>query len=298
MPRSVLRRRFGEHFLLRLGQALGHEDEILQPVSPPKIYQERLACLESVSTVEGIGIAIQTLLEKLCAELQRNGKGLRKAELSCHRIDDKVIRAETGTHRASHEARHIFRLFELKLPNLEPGPGIELFVMDIPEVEDIRPDQQDLWPEKAGLDHPLLAGLLDRIENKIGRGKIHRYLPAEHHWPERSVRLAQSLDEKPAIAWRTDRPRPILLLPEPEPVEVTVRMPDYPPMFFRHKGVGHKIVRADGPERIEQEWWLHTGEHRDYYVVEDEAGTRFWLFRLGHYVPGQTHAWFIHGYFA
>ena len=80
-------------------------------------------------------------------------------------------------------------------------------------------------------------------------------------------------------------------------IEVTAPIPDYPPMLFRYKGKVHPIVRADGPERIEQEWWLQQGQHRDYYRVEDEDGHRYWLFRLGHY-HDKSYQWFIHGFFA
>ena len=52
-------------------------------------------------------------------------------------------------------------------------------------------------------------------------------------------------------------------------------------MLFQRKGKLHRIIKADGPERIEQEWWLQQGQHRDYYRVEDEEGYRYWLFRLG-----------------
>ena len=69
-------------------------------------------------------------------------------------------------------------------------------------------------------------------------------------------------------------------------------------MLFIHKGQRHRITRAEGPERIEQEWWLADGEHRDYYSVEDEQGVRFWIFRYGHYRETKTHQWFLHGYFA
>ena len=82
----------------------------------------------------------------------------------------------------------------------------------------------------------------------------------------------------------------------PEYIEVTAPVPDYPPMLFRYKGKLHKIIKADGPERIEQEWWLQDGQHRDYYAVEDEEGYRYWLFRLGHY--DENYQWFIHGFFA
>ena len=141
-----------------------------------------------------------------------------------------------------------------------------------------------------------MAELLDRIATRVGPERIRRYLPAEHYWPERSVRPAISLEEVPGTNWRTDRPRPLRLLPRPEPVEVMALLPDYPPKVFTYKGKRHIVEKADGPERIEREWWRDKGEHRDYYAVEDSDGGRYWLFRSGHYdaVP----QWYLHGFFA
>ena len=51
LPRTVLRRRFGEGFLSRLAQALGVEDEFITPLVPPVPYTERLPCLEPIRTV-------------------------------------------------------------------------------------------------------------------------------------------------------------------------------------------------------------------------------------------------------
>jgi protein ImuB len=85
----------------------------------------------------------------------------------------------------------------------------------------------------------------------------------------------------------------------PYPIEVAAPIPDYPPMHFRYKGKLHKIIRSDGPERIEQEWWIENARHRDYYAVEDEEGARYWLFRSGHYGEEiQPARWFLHGFFA
>jgi protein ImuB len=95
-----------------------------------------------------------------------------------------------------------------------------------------------------------------------------------------------------------DRPRPLHLLHIPEPIEVTAPIPDYPPMNFRYKNRLHKIKKADGPERIEPEWWISDGRHRDYYAVEDEEGGRYWIFRAGHYARDRSPNWFIHGFFA
>jgi protein ImuB len=298
MPRSVLRRRFGESLLLRLGQALGQEDEVITPLQVVQPYQERLPCLEPICTATGIEIAIQRLLEMLCNRLREEGKGIRTAILKGYRIDGKIVQAAIGTNRASHSIHHLFKLFELKIAAIEPALGIELFVLEAPKVEDVPHIQEALWAGKPGLDDLGVAELLDKIGGKMGAATIHRYLPDEHHWPERSIRPALSLREKPAATWRNDKPRPTRLLTRPEPIEVSAPVPDYPPMLFRYKGKVHHIKKADGPERIEREWWLEDGDHRDYYNVEDEHGQRYWLFRLGHYAGGQGNQWFLHGFFA
>jgi len=298
MPRSALRRRFGEDLLLKLSQALGMEEEIIQPLVLIEPYQERLPCMEPICTVTGIEIAIQRLLENLCKRLRDEGKGLRTAILKCYRVDGKIETAEIGTNRASHNIGHLFKLFELKIATIEPALGIELFILDAPKVEEVSPMQEALWAGKPGLDDIGIAELLDRLAGKVGADAIHRYLPDEHHWPERSIKPAPSLHEKPAISWRNDKPRPTRLLARPEQVEVTAPIPDYPPMLFRYKGKTHQIKKADGPERIEREWWLEEGDHRDYYNVEDQDGQRYWLFRSGHYAGDEPYQWFIHGFFA
>ena len=37
---------------------------------------------------------------------------------------------------------------------------------------------------------------------------------------------------------------------------------------------------------------------RDYYVVEDEGGRRFWVFRVGLYGAARPPGWYLHGFFA
>jgi protein ImuB len=257
-----------------------------------------LPCIEPIARIEGIEIALQRLLEQLCTRLQKEGKGLRTAYFRGYRIDNKAVGVEIATSRASNNVDHLFHLFQLKLSTIEPGLGIELFLLEAIKVEDHSPMQEEFWKQNSGLDNKRLSELMDRIAGKIGTNAIHRYLPDEHHWPERSFKKAKTLTDEPTTDWKQDRPRPLQLLSPPEHIEVTAPIPDYPPMLFRYKGKLHKIARADGPERIEQEWWIQQGEHRDYYAVEDEQGCRYWLFRSGHYDEKKKPAWFIHGFFA
>ena len=94
------------------------------------------------------------------------------------------------------------------------------------------------------------------------------------------------------------------MLAPPEPIEVIAPIPDDPPVMFRWRRAVHRVRAASGPERLAPEWWRAAGmtavgegegRFRDYYRVEDEAGRRFWLFRLGAFRPGSSPAWFMHG---
>ncbi|HTQ28364.1 MAG TPA: DNA polymerase Y family protein [Puia sp.] len=298
MPSMVLRRRFGPSLVQRLQQALGYQEEPILPVQPPTIYQERLPALEPIATITGIEIALQQLLQLLCTRLQQDGKGLRQARFSCYRIDGKTESICIGTNRATHHAHHLFKLFELKLSSIEPALGIDLFILEAQKVEDVSPVQEEIWKGVCGPENTQLSELLDRVAGKFGTSFIQRYLPAEHYWPERSFQPAPSLQEQVSVNWKNDKPRPLRVLPKPEPIEVTSPLPDYPPMFFRYRGTLHSVKKSNGPERIERPWWLDEGPHRDYFMVEDQDGFRFWLFRSGHYAGSNRNIWFIHGFFA
>jgi protein ImuB len=296
MPRPALRQRFGPEILTRIDQALGRVTEWMQPIRPVPPCLERLPCLEPVRTAKGIERAIGQLLKELCLRLYREGKGLRIATLTCYRVDKEKQQVRISTGRASRSPEHLAKLFALQIPAIRPALGIELFLLEATVTEALSPTQEALW-NAPGKDEKAVAELLDKIAGKVGADKVHRYLPEEHYWPERSYKEALSLQEKPATRWRRDRMRPLSLLPRPEKIEVSVPVPDYPPLLFRYRDRRYRIVKADGPERIEQEWWLEEGLHRDYYAVEDENGARYWLFRSGHFDEEQS-AWYLHGFFA
>ena len=65
--------------------------------------------------------------------------------------------------------------------------------------------------------------------------------------------------------------------------------------MFRWRKIIHRVTRAEGPERIEGEWWRGETGMRDYYRVEDGEGRRFWLYREGPHGPKTR--WFLHGLF-
>jgi protein ImuB len=208
-----------------LAQALGTENEVLVPVQVPVAFQERLPCLEPIRTRTAIEIAISKLLESLCAKLQAEGKGLRKGILTGYRLDGQLVQVAVGTNAANHSVSHLLKLFKLKIDQIRPGLGIELFILDVPKVDDVAIEQEAIWTAKPGLDDQSVIRLLDRVAGKVGPEVIHRYLPATRYWPERSVKNTFSVTEKPSADWRLDMPRPTELLPTPVAIEVMALTP-------------------------------------------------------------------------
>jgi protein ImuB len=260
MPRPALRRRFGPGLILKLDQALGNAEEPIKTVQPIEPFRERLPCLEPIVTSTGIEIALERLLETVCHRLMQEGKGIRKAIFIGYRVDNKIEKIEIGTNRATHNQKHLFKLFAEKISSIEPALGIELFMLEALKTEKLSPKQEKLWDSTSGLKSEAISELMDRLMNRFGPAPIHRFQPDEHHWPERSYKKMESLfmivDRLPLTV---DRPRPLHLLKIPEHIEVTAPIPDYPPMNFRYLGKLHTIKKADGPERIEPEWWIAEG---------------------------------------
>jgi protein ImuB len=151
-----------------------------------------------------------------------------------------------------------------------------------------------------------LAPLVDRLTNRLGEDRVWRAAPLESHVPELAVGRARPLTRATETrVWDRATPRPTRLFRRPEPVESVMALtPDDPPSQFRWRGQVHRVRRAEGPERIGEEWWkgpieaVGVGHVRDYYRVEDEAGARFWLFRAGLYDdPAAPPKWWMHGLF-
>ena len=314
IPRATLAARFGPEVLRRLDQIYGRLDEPLSPRLPVPPHSVRLALPEPITTAEAIAAALRRLLTALCAGLETSGEGARRLLLELHRVDRRLEDAPRtlaiGTSRPVRRPDALMRLFAQRLDRVEPGPGLELMVLSATESGPLAATQAALDGTSDGRadgradGQPELGELVDRLGNRLGERAVLRLVPRQSWLPERSVAPAPAFAEAPSGSWPgtslwpADRPRPVRLLAPPDPIDAVAPVPDDPPVMFRWRGALHRVRHADGPERIEAEWWRRPdGQIRDYYRVEDEAGRRFWIFRQGLYRPGVKALWFLHGFF-
>lgn len=296
IPRAGLAARFGREVAQRLDQALGHESEPISPRRPPPSHGVNTTFAEPIAQPEDVAEAVRRLLERLCMQLGTEDLGLRRLEITVFRVDATSRTIAIGTSRPTRDAKHLFRLLSEELPALDPGFGIEMLRLSALEVAPLSSEQTALEAGNARPDD--FARLLDCLGNRLGFERVMRLVPRQSHVPERAVTQQPPGTPVPAAGTWPDRRRPVRLFSRPEPVEAMAPVPDSPPVMFCWRNHTHKVVRADGAERIAAEWWRHMAPERDYYVVEDEAGRRFWLFREGQYGAEPPPRWYVHGVFA
>lgn len=337
LPRGPLVTRFGESLIRRVDQALGRAGEPISPRALPPAYRARLSFAEPVGRTEDVEAAARQLLATLCRDLERDGRGARRLELLCYRVDGETLPITIGTSRPVRDADHLWRLFREHFGSIDAGFGIDVMVLGARVTEALAAEQAGL-ANHAGRGRRAAAGqiapdegpearmspLVDQLANRLGAANVVRLAAHESHLPERAVYAVPVLKAGrggrrrtwgSGPVWFVNRPRPVSLFHPPQPVEAMAPVPDDPPVMFRWRRVVHRVARADGPERIAPEWWEEafgasppagagmpdSALTRDYYRVEDMDGGRFWLYRNGLYRPDQSceaPRWYLHGIFA
>jgi protein ImuB len=319
-PRAPLARRFGRRLLLRLDQALGAADEAISPRLPVPALSAERRLAEPIVSVEAIETLILRLAGHIGARMEERGLGARLVDLALFRADGEVFRLGIGASRPLRDAADVLRLFRERLAALQqefdPGCGFDMLRLSVCDAETMPEAEIGLFAGEA--DPRPVLDLIDRLGARLGFANVLASLPQDSHLPEESERLIGADAASPQFhttrksdlsGRRASGPdeeaapplRPVRLFPTPEPVEVVAEVPDGPPRLIRWRRTLREIRRAEGPERIADEWWhgRQTRMTRDYFRVEDEEGRRYWLFRLGLYGRETSRPrWFMHGLFA
>lgn len=312
LPRAALTARFGTDLATKLDRLARQERAPISPlrIVPLNIAERRMS--EPVTVMELVEQILQELAQELFALLEIEGKGALLIEASFFRVDGEVrhIRIETG--QPLREDRVFLRLARERLKALtdplDAGFGFDMIRLAALRSGAIAQRQTGLDQHEE--DEAGFSQLIDRLSARLGQERVLVSFSRNTHIPERAFGLRPALqihksegDYESSPTLPDDPPaRPIKLFRPPQPIESIAEVPDSPPSFFLWRRVRHHVRLAEGPERIEPEWWLSIGHDvpqlRDYYRVEDDNGQRFWIFREGLY-DGLNHPrWFLHGLFA
>ena len=255
----------------------------------------RRSCPEPIATAEAIAAALRELLQHLTRRLGEEGSARAALSLAAYRIDGRIERIAIGTAFPSRDTRHLWRLFEERLEQIDPGLGIEDLVLTAESVEKLAAAQLGLDGEAARSDSADLAALVDRLANRLGMRALARPVLRESHIPERAVRFVRAA-RRAANAGalecrassvrsgscrgpsRSRRWRRSPMIRRCSSAGASVRIACAMPM-------GRSASRRMVAPGFEDRFRPSAPESRDYYRVEDEEGQRFWLYRAGLYRP-------------
>ena len=320
-PRAPLAARFGANLLDRLDHLFGQARSPISPrfAAPDFCVERRFA--DGLTCEDAILTHVGALARELCALMARHGQGARKIMLTLFRVDGAVRSLEVAASQALSAPDPMLRLLREKLDRLneggfETGYGFDVLRLEATQTAPQRTDQTTLSganstqgamiagssPMQAPPELPSVSAIIDRLSARLGAVRVTRLHLQDTHQPERAVLHRPALAGAPPagrmLPWRDAAlERPIRLLARPEPLETLALLPDGPPQQFLWRRVLHRVIAAEGPERILSDWWKSPtpSTARDYFRAEDEAGQRFWLFRQHQAGAGAT--WFMHGFF-
>ena len=311
LPRAGLARRFGEALLDELDRALGQRPDPRVWITLPEVFESRLELFARADTTEQVLHGASILLARLVAWAAARQVQVRRFTLLMqheprHRSNVQTPPAselEIALAEPSRDAAHLLVLLRERLANLQlVAPTLDL-QLHCHDVAHRAAPNTELFPT-ASSEHEGITRLIERLQARLGREQIQRLVLLQDHRPERSGGL-QPADAQMAgtsgLSSRAPRvpgpgltmttPRPVWLLPTPEPL---------PERHARPLLDGRPLQLLCGPERIEAGWWDTALAERDYFIAQAADGALVWLYRarLPLSVAVDAQGWFLQGRFA
>ena len=309
LPEDELGQRFGPGLLGFLDRLTGRIPDPRPSIRPAPDFRRSRHLLEPIRDKQALLFPMQRLLDELAQWLI--GRQLGAGRLLWRFADHSGQGAVTlPVHfAAAEQSRRVFlNITRLKLDRTELPEDILSIGLEAQRLKAWQGASRGLFrflpgPESAGLGSTgaqaaELAGLLDELCARLGRGACRGISIQDQHAPELAwlpvsarppvrppVRpAARGAGRKASVATSASTalfpqtealtyPRPLWLFDLPCPVERC------------------RFTLLRGPERIETAWWQQTVA-RDYFVARHDNGAECWVF------TDSSERWYLHGYFA
>jgi len=221
-PRKPLQARFGLSLLTRIDQAFGVIDEKLTPRLPLAEHMAERRLAEPISLLDDVLRVTADLSVQLAQDLEAAGVGAQAFHLFVYRVDHKVMTLSLNAARVTRDPAHITELFRHRAQRLEgeydAGFGIDMVRLAASSTERLEALQTGAFSTENGLED--IDRLNDRLASRLGAMAVLKSVPVASHVPERAVRLVPALAAGETRLEAPLLPRPLRLLPRPEPIRV------------------------------------------------------------------------------
>ncbi|MCA9214453.1 MAG: DNA polymerase Y family protein [Planctomycetales bacterium] len=309
LPRASLPSRIGKETLDRLDYLTGNKLETICNFNRPPTFEQKWLLEHATAHWETIKHIVRTLLERLARQLQRHGHGTHKLAIRFDCAKKQTMSIKIGLYRVSSHPEHFVRLAEMQLDSVRLPSAVECVTVVAGDTEPLEQRQHSLFMHDNRADSREFADLVERLSSRLNADRVVRALPVDDWQSEKAFRY-RSLTQDKTEAGRVSEAklsgharqdsslinassfhcRPLRMFFPPQPIDVST-VPDGSPARFHFQGE-QRIANYWGPERLETAWWRGACVKRDYYRVETETASRFWLFRR----LDDDH-WFLQGCF-
>ena len=298
LPRDGLARRFGSVIVDGIDHALGRAPDPRACFVPPPHFASRLELPAPAHDAEALCFGVQRLVQELADWLTARGRGVVRLTLTLaheRHLRQRGMPATVVPFAFGAPARataHLLGVLRERLARVTLPASVETITLASDETAALPGRNLGLLPgdDAAAVEVPLR----DRLRARLGDDALLHLFPHAEHRPELALRTtgvgqASSAPAKQPRGKVTpapslpDAPRPLWLLPEPQPLA--------------HPLAARPWALRDGPERIESGWWDGNDVRRDYFVAATPAGATMWIYR-DHRHDIDDGEWFLHGIFS
>jgi protein ImuB len=298
LPRDAFAKRFGAARLDDLDRAFGRRPDPQPAYAPPQQFAARLELPADVADTAQLMWPARRLLASLEGFLRgRNAGATELVFTATHSQRRTQLLPPTEIRLAlavpERDAQRLAALLEERFTRVTlPAPVLTL-ALAVERLQPFAALNGSLLPQPAGNGVDWLK-LAETLHARLGSERVFQLQAVDDHRPEcawRAVPLAIEIDDAPPSL--SAAPRPLLLLPTPQPLPMNDDTPVY----------REPLTLVAGPERIECGWWDHgrpahgapaRAIHRDYFVARNTRGQFLWIFRE----LAAPRGWFLHGLFA
>jgi protein ImuB len=302
LPRSGLQRRCGKALLHSMDCAYGEATELYRWLEVPPQFSARMELPDRIEHAETILNFARSLLLQLCGWLTNKQLAVTKIELQLEHERGRVAMPPTLLDIALAEAtwreEHLSRLLKERLAQLKLDAPVIAIRLYARQVEAMQAPSASLFPEPGGSKEEHHR-LLELLVARLGADNVLQAAPLADHRPEVANHwISVVQDRKPLRQSELSNSavnRPAWLLHQALPLSMHNHRPCY----------GTPLKLLSPAERIEAGWWNGELVTRDYFVAENAAHVRCWIYRERISQSGQTHQknndddaiWYLHGLF-
>lgn len=274
---ASLTRRFGPAFVKYLDCLLGKHPYPVTPIRASEIFERSLDLPVEVDDTNALQFATQRMTGELSVFLIARDCGVSSFSFTLRHERQQDTSIQLRFLQATSQPGHLHQVLSERLSQtVLPAPVCGLHMLaDV--FSAIERDGADFF-HKSQRQQKSLGEVIDKLCGRLGQDALHTLLTVEDHRPEKAWKISfpeSSVDQRVTDHSAHWPQRPLWILDTPQ---VTNR----------------RLHRVSSIERIETGWWDNTDVRRDYFIANDNNGTRYWVFKL----RDGSDELYIHGFFA